>query len=473
MVLLMMATVYGMAQTIVGKVADGKTKEALIGAMVTIKGTDKRAVTDMDGNFTLDGLRSNAAYDLVVSYVGYKTQTLSQVKVKNGAGEELLVAMQLDEHTLGEVSIVGIERKNTEVAAVQQVKNSDVIVSNVSAQEIEKTQDSNAGEVIRRVPGVSLIDDKFVMVRGLSQRYNNVWMNGGAVPSSEADSRAFSFDIIPSQQIDNLTIVKTPSAEYPADYTGGFILINTKEIPVSNSLSFTVGGNWNDASLGDFSTFSKSTSSLESMGSSLLTGGFNNDWMVKNKNVYGDLKLGMNGAYRWQLGAHRLGLIAAANYSNEYRTYEDMQNNLFGVYDVANDHSNYLRHSVDDQYNNNRRIGAMLNFTLLSPSGNHKYELKNIFNHLPNQRYTWREGVSAQANLENSADILPQPHGLQRSAHRQAHLRGRPARLERRLCLCQPTPARPSPLPRRRCHRERTDGPHHGQRYLARVDPAR
>lgn len=404
MVLLMMATVYGMAQTIVGKVADGKTKEALIGAMVTIKGTDKRAVTDMDGNFTLDGLRSNAAYDLVVSYVGYKTQTLSQVKVKNGAGEELLVAMQLDEHTLGEVSIVGIERKNTEVAAVQQVKNSDVIVSNVSAQEIEKTQDSNAGEVIRRVPGVSLIDDKFVMVRGLSQRYNNVWMNGGAVPSSEADSRAFSFDIIPSQQIDNLTIVKTPSAEYPADYTGGFILINTKEIPVSNSLSFTVGGNWNDASLGDFSTFSKSTSSLESMGSSLLTGGFNNDWMVKNKNVYGDLKLGMNGAYRWQLGAHRLGLIAAANYSNEYRTYEDMQNNLFGVYDVANDHSNYLRHSVDDQYNNNRRIGAMLNFTLLSPSGNHKYELKNIFNHLTNQRYTWREGVSAQANLENSAE---------------------------------------------------------------------
>lgn len=404
MVLLMMATVYGMAQTIVGKVADGKTKEALIGAMVTIKGTDKRAVTDMDGNFTLDGLRSNAAYDLVVSYVGYKTQTLSQVKVKNGAGEELLVAMQLDEHTLGEVSIVGIERKNTEVAAVQQVKNSDVIVSNVSAQEIEKTQDSNAGEVIRRVPGVSLIDDKFVMVRGLSQRYNNVWMNGGAVPSSEADSRAFSFDIIPSQQIDNLTIVKTPSAEYPADYTGGFILINTKEIPVSNSLSFTVGGNWNDASLGDFSTFSKSTSSLESMGSSLLTGGFNNDWMVKNKNVYGDLKLGMNGAYRWQLGAHRLGLIAAANYSNEYRTYEDMQNNLFGVYDVANDHSNYLRHSVDDQYNNNRRIGAMLNFTLLSPSGNYKYELKNIFNHLTNQRYTWREGVSAQANLENSAE---------------------------------------------------------------------
>ncbi|MBP7768004.1 MAG: TonB-dependent receptor [Prevotella sp.] len=405
LLLLMLATTYVMAQRIKGKVADAKTKEALIGAMVTVKGSDKRAVTDMDGNFMLDGLRAGGSYDLVVSYVGYKTQTMQHVKsVNDTETSPLVIDLEADEHTLGEVSIVGIERKNTEVAAVQQVKNSNFIVSNVSAQEIEKTQDSNAGEVIRRVPGVSLIDDKFVMVRGLSQRYNNVWMNGGAVPSSEADSRAFSFDIIPSQQIDNLTIVKTPSAEYPADYTGGFILINTKEIPTSNSLSFTVGGNWNDASLGDFTTFTKSTSSLSSVGSTLTDGGFNNDWMLKNKTVVGDLKLGVNGGYRWNVGRNRMGLIAALNFSNDYRTYDDMQNNLFGVYDVTNDHSNYLRNSVDDQYNNNRRLGAMLNFTLLSPSGNHKYELKNIFNRLTNQRYTWREGVSAQSNLENSAE---------------------------------------------------------------------
>ncbi len=403
-VLLVWVTIQAMAQSIVGVVTDAKTNEPLIGAMVTVKGTDRKAVTDIDGKFRLDGLRSGK-YALLVTYVGFKSQTIDQVASRpldNSDG--IRVAMQPDEHQLGEVSIVAIERKNTEVAAVQQVKNSDVIVSNVSAQEIEKTQDSNAGEVIRRVPGVSLIDDKFVRVRGLSQRYNNVWMNGGAVPSSEADSRAFSFDIIPSQQIDNLTIVKTPSAEYPADYTGGFILINTKEIPVSNSLAFTVGGNWNDSSLGDLSTFSKSTTRLSSIGEGLLTGGFNNDWTVKNKSVWGDVKLGVNGSYRWQIGRRKLGMIAALNYSNDYRKYEDMQNNLFGVYDVANDRSNYLRHSVDDQYNNNRRVGAMLNFTLLSPSGNHKYELKNIFNHLTNQRYTWREGVSAQANLENSAE---------------------------------------------------------------------
>lgn len=403
--MLLIAAIQGLAQTIVGTVTDAKNDEPLIGAMVSVKGTDYKAITDVDGKFKIDGLQPSRQYTLTVTYVGYKSFTLEHVPGKPIATEEgLKIRMEPDEKQLGEVSIVALERKNTETAAVQQVKNSDIILSNVSAQEIEKTQDSNAGEVIRRVPGVSLIDDKFVMVRGLSQRYNNVWMNGGAVPSSEADSRAFSFDIIPSQQIDNLTIVKTPSADYPADYTGGFIIINTKEIPASNSLALTIGGNWNDASLGNFSSFNKSTTALSSIGNSLLTGGFNNDWIVKDQKVYGDLKLGMNGSYRWKIADYRLGLIAAANYSNEYRTYDEMKNNLFGVYDVANDHSNYLRHSTDNQYNNNRRLGSMLNLTFFSPSGNHKFQLKNIFNYLTNQRYTWREGVSAQANLENSAE---------------------------------------------------------------------
>ena len=79
------------------------------------------------------------------------------------------------------------------------------------------------------------------------------------------------------------------------------------------------------------------------------------------------------------LGGRTLGMLAALNYTNEYRTYENMKNNLYGIYDAANDKPNYLRHSVDDQYNNNVRLGAMLNFTFLSKDGNHKYQLKKIY----------------------------------------------------------------------------------------------
>ncbi|MFR4025490.1 MAG: TonB-dependent receptor plug domain-containing protein [Alistipes indistinctus] len=60
-----------------------------------------------------------------------------------------------------------------------------LVASGTSAQAIAKTQDRDAAEVVRRIPGISILDDKFVVVRGLAQRYNNVWINGGAVPSSK------------------------------------------------------------------------------------------------------------------------------------------------------------------------------------------------------------------------------------------------------------------------------------------------
>lgn len=453
------------AQDIKGIVIDQKSKETLIGAVITAVAENGsknatqekdgiKAVTDIDGNFSLQNLK-DGTYTLYIKYVGYKTQKIDGVQLKGGkridgkaivsskdtsskndASEKALltIALQPDEQQLNEVTVTAVERRNTDAAMIQVAKNSPVIVSNVSAQEISRTQDTNAGEVIRRVPGVSLIDDKFVMVRGLSQRYNNVWVNGGAVPSSEADSRAFSFDIIPSSQIDNLTIVKSPTAEYPADYSGGFIIVNTKEIPAENSFNIAVGGNWNTSSAFKDFSYSKGSGTdflgfdnglrnlnggihatlnpqLDANGkpvgdyaTSLLGNGFNNDWLVKNRKPLGDLKLAASLNQRWMLGGRTLGMLAALNYTNEYRTYENMENNLYGIYDAANDKPNYLRHSVDDQYNNNVRLGAMLNFTFLSKDGNHKYQLKNIFNQLATSRYTWRDGVSAQSNLERSAE---------------------------------------------------------------------
>ena len=419
------------AQQIKGVVIDQKSKETLIGAVITVDGTNVKAITNIDGNFQIDGLKKDKTYTLYINYVGYKTQKIDGVQAKDA---DQVIALQPDEQQLKEVTVTAVERRNTDAAMIQVAKNSPVIVSNVSAQEISRTQDTNAGEVIRRVPGVSLIDDKFVMVRGLSQRYNNVWVNGGAVPSSEADSRAFSFDIIPSSQIDNLTIVKSPSAEYPADYSGGFIIVNTKEIPAENSFNIAVGGNWNTSSAFQNFSYSKGSETdflgfdnglrnlnggihadlnpqLDANGkpvgdyaTSLLENGLNNDWLVKNRKPLGDLKLAASLNQRWMLGGRTLGMLAALNYTNEYRTYENMENNLYGIYDAANDKPNYLRHSVDNQYNNNVRLGAMLNFTFLSKDGNHKYQLKNIFNQLATSRYTWREGVSAQSNLERSAE---------------------------------------------------------------------
>ena len=167
------------AQDIKGVVIDQKSKETLIGAVITaVPGNgsknatqekdDIKAVTDIDGNFSLLNLK-DGTYTLYIKYVGYKTQKIDGVQLKGGkkidgkaivsskdtsskndASEKALltIALQPDEQQLKEVTVTAVERRNTDAAMIQVAKSSPVIVSNVSAQEISRTQDTNAGEVI-------------------------------------------------------------------------------------------------------------------------------------------------------------------------------------------------------------------------------------------------------------------------------------------------------------------------------------
>lgn len=231
---LTLATLSLQAGIVRGTVYDKTTKEPLIGATVRIQSSQTGTSTDIDGHYYLN-IR-NGVHSIMVSYIGYADTT---VVANIGPSEEVTVLdipLSPDATSLSEVTVTAVARKDTETAIIEEERQSDVVQTGVSAQQIAKTQDKDASEVIRRVPGISIIDNKFVMVRGLSQRYNNVWLNGSAVPSSEADSRAFSFDIIPSSQLDNIVIVKSPAPEYPSDFTGGFVMVRTKYQPAHSGL---------------------------------------------------------------------------------------------------------------------------------------------------------------------------------------------------------------------------------------------
>ena len=417
------------AATIKGSVTDKETGEPLIGATVQISGTTTGAITDMEGTFELVGVR-NGTYELIFSYISYKTLT---VNVTVSGVTEIKVEMIPDTQQLEGVTVTAEAKRNTERAMIVQQRQSLVVQTGVSAQQITRTQDKDASEVIRRVPGISIIDEKFVMVRGLSQRYNNVWINNSAVPSSEADSRAFSFDIIPSSQLDNLTVVKSSAPEYPADFTGGFILINTKDVPNKNSLNISIGGSYNDktnargfysseGSGTDFLGFDNGFRGLsdgistqlvsdngEENNYSLLNNGLNNDWTVKRHKPLANLSLNVNFSHRWALSnGAAWAMLGAANYSNSYQTYSDMSKNLFGGYDTTHDRSNYLHQYTDDQYNHNVRLGIMYNVSYITPNGNHRFELKNIFNQLGKDRYTSRYGYNAQSEYEKQAEYYYQ-----------------------------------------------------------------
>ena len=410
------------AAALKGKVTD-ENSEPLIGATVTIPSAGITVATDIDGNYEIPGLR-NGSYVVEASYVFYKTQS-TIINIEGLTTMDFV--MQAESQTLKEVVVTAQARRDSEGTIVNLQKNSLVVQSGVSAQQITRTQDSDASEVIKRVPGISLIDERFVMVRGLSQRYNNVWLNNSAVPSSEADSRAYSFDMIPSSQLDNMIIIKSPSPEYPADFSGGFVMINTKDIPMKNFFKVSLGGSINDNthfqdfqySLGsstDLLGFDNGFRSLDGGisgvlkniagdGVNLQGNGFNNDWRIRNKKPVADVSFNAELNRRWISEEGRtFALLGSLNYGNSYRTILNMENSLFGAYDVVNDRPVYLRNSRDNQYNHYAKVGAMLNLTYLSADGNHRYEFKNIFNQIGRDRYTSRVGINAQSNNEQSAE---------------------------------------------------------------------
>lgn len=145
-----MMTLQVCAQHVAGVIKDATTNEPLVGAVVEVSGTDNKTVTDINGHFSFDGLKGKTC-KLGFSYLGYQKKEIDGVQVTPSTQKDIEVRMKADEQQLHDVTVTAVVRRNTEAAAVQEMKSSSVIVSNVSAQEISKTQDSNAGEVIRRI----------------------------------------------------------------------------------------------------------------------------------------------------------------------------------------------------------------------------------------------------------------------------------------------------------------------------------
>ncbi|MDH6308750.1 TonB-dependent receptor [Dysgonomonas sp. PFB1-18] len=403
------------AQTIIrGSVKDANTQEILPGVAISIKGTTVGTISDADGNYELNV--SPGRYTLTTSYISYQPLEITDVNVKRGEPLIVDIPMLESEHALNEVYVVAVGRINSEVSLLNSIRKSNAVVSGVSAQQISKSQDRDASEVIRRIPGISILDDKFVVARGLAQRYNNVWVNNSSIPSTEADTRAFSFDIIPSSQIENIMIVKSPQPELPADFSGGFIKVETKGIPSENSiqLSYGIGINtqtqfknfkYSKSSGTDFLGFDNGMRKLSSVvpssrmdneNSQLVTdvtkNGFNNDWSVKTKKPIPDQRLGFVINRKYAGSNNSLwGVIAALNYSYTSKTYTDMENSRYGVYDSDNDKPYFTYKYTDNQYNNDARVGAMANLIYM-PNDRHRFEFRNMLNQVGRDRYTDREG---------------------------------------------------------------------------------
>lgn len=240
------------AQTgrIAGIITDAKTGETLPGATAMIEGTTKGASADFDGKFSINNIPVGKV-NVIISYISYTTKKITDVQVK--AGDETFINILLDPSTsqdLAEVEVVVTLNKENNTALVLQQKNNASVSDGVSAESIKRTPDRNTGDVLKRISGATIQDGKYAIIRGLSDRYNAAYLNGSPLPSTESDRKSFSFDIFPSNMLDNLVIYKTARPDLPGDFAGGVIEITTKSIPEKNFVLVSTGLGYNRITTG-------------------------------------------------------------------------------------------------------------------------------------------------------------------------------------------------------------------------------
>ena len=230
-----------------GRVTDEKG-EFLPGASVKVIETGKLVQTGPDGTYHLELPAGN--YTLEFSYLSFQTKKVTDVAIVVDKNTALNIALNPSSESLKMVTITTSYKKASVEGLLARQKNASEISNGISAEQLARTPDKNIGESLKRISGVSTIDNKFVLVRGIGERYNAAMLDGVVLPSTEAQSRNFSFDLIPSNLVDNIVVSKTVTPDMNASFGGGLIQINTKDIPNENFMSFTAGGSYNDQSTG-------------------------------------------------------------------------------------------------------------------------------------------------------------------------------------------------------------------------------
>jgi outer membrane receptor protein involved in Fe transport len=407
-----------------GTVSDGKTGETLIGVTVKVVGTSFGASTDVEGRFLIAGLPTGK-YTIEVSYVGYTSKRISDVEIIESAVTPLDVILEESSaNNLKEIVITSRASQESVNTLYANQKASLSISSGISAELIRRSPDKNTSEVLKRVSGASIQDNKFIIVRGLSDRYNSAMLNNAVLPNTEVDKKAFSFDILPSNLIDNIVVNKTASADIPGDFSGGVVQVTTKDFPDAKFLNFSLGTAYNMQST--FKDFLKSPT-----GGKELLGVYSKDRDIPSnfpsRANYLNLPLADRVALsrqfpnNWGYGGIKsmLGPIFQANYGTSKRFKNNSQ---FGTvlslsyrYDERlrkSDQKAYTGDALGDQFsdevfNYNTNIGGLANFAY--SWGSNKIALKNIYNRVLENQFTSRTGIDdSQTRFLRTADYLLQ-----------------------------------------------------------------
>lgn len=342
-----------------GKVTDGETGEALLGATILKQGTGIGATTDFDGNYSL--ALEPGVHTIVISFVSYQTQTVENISVKAGEVTALDFVLISDVGQLSEVVVTGAAIKDTEAGIMTFQRKSANLLDGVSNQTFKNTGDRDLASAIRRVTGVSVQSGKFVYVRGLGDRYTRTTLNGMTIPGLDPDRNDVQIDIFPTTILENVIVYKTFSPNLPGDFTGGMVDVELKNFPEDKTTSVSIGFGFNpdmnlksdylsyDGGNTDWLGFDDGTRKLPFPASTVvpdessgdpklesLTKSLNPNLGVHPKRSFLNTTFTFNHGNQINKTNYTIGYTAIFNYQNRFENYDDAE---FGEYTKDDDAS--------------------------------------------------------------------------------------------------------------------------------------
>ncbi|WP_298756355.1 TonB-dependent receptor [uncultured Psychroserpens sp.] len=389
--------------TVAGNVIDGEFVEPMAFANILVKGTTTGTTSDFDGKYELE--LDPGTYTLVFSFVGYNTQEITDVVIK--AGEVTNLDVTLETNSLDTVIIQTSVKRNTENSVLNLQKKSVVVLDGLSAQSIKSSGASNLASAVKSVPGVSIEGGKYVYVRGLGDRYTKSILNGIDIPGLDPDRNTIQMDLFPTNILDNVIVLKSASAEYPADFTGGIVDIVTKDFPTKPEYTLSVGTSYNPdmhfndkyltytGSDTDFFGFDDGTRDLpihryqpipgtfeNRLLLTSLTNRFQKELQAKQETSGMNFDIGFTLGNQYDVGDNKIGYQASFSYKNETTFYENRNDGAF-VKNFNDSSVNDLSSVLDSRGSegiNNVILNGMLGLTYKTDKSKYKANFLHIQN---------------------------------------------------------------------------------------------
>ena len=173
--------------------------------------------------------------------IGYQDASIIGVEVQDGEVAKLTItlmpeALELDDEVIVEAKAL----RNTGAALLKERQKAPAVSDAISAEEISRAGLGDDAEAMSHVTGASVVEGKYVYIRGLGDRYSSVQLNGSSLPNADPDKRSVPMDLFPTSLLDNIVTTKSFTPDKPGNFTGGAVNIGTKAFP-DNFTPFRLG----------------------------------------------------------------------------------------------------------------------------------------------------------------------------------------------------------------------------------------